>query len=46
MAMLSILTVIYCVVMKIEIQWELLAVFTGIIWAYTGSRNPNDHKDI
>lgn len=40
MAILSLLTIIACVIFKITIPWELLAVFTSIIWAYTGARIP------
>lgn len=42
MAILSLVTVIICVIMWYEIKGELLSVFTGILWAYTWSRIPNN----
>lgn len=45
MAVLSLVTVIACVISWTEIKWELLAVLTGIIWAYTGARLPNKEPE-
>lgn len=41
MAFMSLLTVIYCIINKIAIQWELLSVLTGITGAYIWARIPS-----
>lgn len=41
MAVISLLTIVYCIIINVTIQAELLWVLTAIIWVYTWARAPN-----